>query len=57
MPSWSVVLAGILLLAIAYFLIYPQSLFSAVVVGAIGIYAVAAGFDLPALLTRSGKAS
>lgn len=55
MTSWYLVLTGIVLLIAAYFLVYPQSLFYAAIVGVIGIYALIIAFDLSGLLQRLRK--
>lgn len=52
MPTWYFILAGILLLLAAYFLVYPQSVVYAILVGLIGIYALALGFGIS---TRIGN--
>jgi len=55
MANWVVVLAGIILLIIVYFLVYPQSVFYAAIIGVIGVYALVSGFDISGLFTRSPK--
>jgi len=55
MPNWFVVLAGVILLIAAYVLVYPQSVYYAALVAVIGLYALATGFDLPKMFSRSSK--
>jgi len=55
MPTWSVVLAGNIMLAVAYLLVYPQSVFYAAIVGVTGLYALVSGLDMTDLIGRSHR--